>query len=88
MTFQETLKIAREDWAWCAPRPEETFCGDNLIALAVDCQRQTRNSTAPLTAEDAAILRAQSGAVIDSIGNYRGFQKSTAVLYHISNLNR
>lgn len=50
------LRLAGEDWCWCEPRKNETFCGDDLIALAVDCRRQQRWPSAPLTDEDVAVM--------------------------------
>jgi len=74
MACIETLKMAREDWCWVEPRKAETFCGDDLIALAVDCKRQARQPSAPLTEEDAAILLriAPAGLRIEN-GNYVAF---------------
>jgi hypothetical protein len=71
----DTLKIAREDWAHCPTRSNETLCADDLIALAAGCLRQNRWPSAPLTPEDAAILlrMAPAGLRIDSDGNYIAF---------------
>lgn len=55
------LATAREDWAWShtsgTRRPPDLLeSGDDLIAMAVGCVRQTRQRIAPLTIDDAEII--------------------------------
>ena len=75
--YQDTMRLARADWAWEDARPTEPFSGDTLIAIAVGCIKQTHYPSAPLTPEDAAIL--------DYDG--RGFGNDLSKLRYICSLN-
>ncbi len=85
-----TLAIAREDWAHCYANcnPSMTLCADDLIALAVDCKKQSHSSQAGLTPDDAKIIyRRAPLCVIDANGNYRSFSNDLPTLHYLMSLN-